>query len=86
MRPADFAETKERLCAIADAVAGVELDELLDVITRTELAAPLLPDEGWELWENGGADELAALKRLARALRPFRDEVLRQLEARRSAA
>lgn len=86
MTPAAFAEQKRKLLELAAGVVGFELDEVLETITRAELAAPLLEDESWELWENGGGDELEAFKRLARSLRPFRDEVLAQLARRRESA
>lgn len=81
MTPARFAVVKERLCAIASASAGLELEELLAAIAQTRSAASLLSREEYKQFQEA-EQQLAELERLARAARHLRDEVHRQLSHR----
>jgi hypothetical protein len=79
--PARFAVVKDRLCAIASASAGLELEELLSAIAQTRSAAALLSREEYKQFEEA-EPQLRELERLAKAARHLRDEVHRQLSRR----
>lgn len=76
MTDEEYSQVQQELLVLARWVHGLDLDAFLHRIRQAETIAPILDPT---LYLRGG-QQLHQIKRLAQSLRPFQDEIRRQME------